>query len=71
MSFVFNSLPKNCGAKIFIEKVGALSKKSPFNIKAKTGMGGSLSVVFSGATIKNVVALCVLFDSLFSSTRER
>ena len=71
VSFVFNSLPKNCGAKIFIEKVEVLSKKSPFNIKAKMGVGDSLSVVFSGATIKNVVALCVLFDSLFSNTRER
>jgi len=71
VSFVFRSLPKNCGANLFIEKVMGLSKKVPFNVKTKTVGANSLSVNFSGATIKNVVDLCLLFDSLFSSTRAK
>ena len=71
VSFVFRSIPKNCGAKLFIENVDGLSKKSPFSVKATTRGSGAISVDFSGATIKNVVSLCVLFDSLFSSTRAK
>jgi transcription-repair coupling factor (superfamily II helicase) len=71
VSFIFRSLPKNCGARLFIEKVEGLSKKSPFSVKAKMGRGRSLSVGFSGATIKNVVELCLLFDSLFSSAQAK
>ena len=71
VSFVFSSLPKNFAANVFIEKVEGLSKKSPFSVKAKTWGEGSLSVEFSGATIKNVVALSLLFDSLFSTIRAK
>ena len=71
VSFLFNSLPKNLTANIFIEKVEGLSKKSPFNVKAKIWGASSLSVEFSGATIKNVVELSLLFDSLFSSIRTK
>ncbi len=71
VSFVFGSLPKNCGAKLFIEKVRGLSKKTPFGVKVKMGGASSLSVEFSDATIKNIVDLCLLFDSLFSSTRAK
>ena len=71
VSFVFSSLPKNFGANIFIEKVEGLSKKSPFSVKAKMWGEGSLSVEFSGATIKNVVELSLLFDSLFSTIRAK